>query len=299
MRKDRNENYFALLYILHQVTIPYFALQFRRNSPVFWCFEIPCQAQGSVSRMRADPDVLRIVKTAVIHRKYPFSDVNTVDCNIDYRSKCSSMIYGKTNVQSIAMKVDRSSAMVSLNTLQTTISLNIYKNSANKFGRKTGFKVKNEIEDQYQSIPKLTGIWTELRCIIGQNLEILTSTGGEWSCGQVQNCVNFDFQVKFDLEGQGHSTPKTIGILTKLLCMSGSSLVILAGTSDKLSRGQAHDWRPHGQMQATTIPEGQNWPRVKTFRGYSILRTEPLILCHMLLAHVIYGPVSEIYRCYF
>ena len=57
----------------------------------------------------------------------------------------SSMIYGKTNVQSIAMKADRSSAMVSLNTLQTTISLNIYKNSANKFGRKTGFKIKNEI----------------------------------------------------------------------------------------------------------------------------------------------------------
>ena len=105
---------------------------------------------------------------------------------------------------------------------------------------------------------------TELRCIIGQNLEILTSTGGEWSCGQAQNCVNFDFQVKFDLEGQVQSTPKTIGILTKLFCMSGSNLVILAGTSDKLSRGQARDWRPHGQTQATTIPEGQNWPRVKT-----------------------------------
>ena len=118
------------------------------------------------------------------------------------------MIYGKTNVQSIAMKADRSSAMVSLNTLQTNISLNIYKNGANKFGRKTGFKIKNEIEDQYQSIPKLTGILTELRCIIGQNLEILTSTGGEWSWGQAQNCVNFDFQVKFDLEGQGQSTPK-------------------------------------------------------------------------------------------
>ena len=138
-------------------------------------------------------------------------------------------------------------------------------NSANKFGRKTGFKIKNEIEDHYQSIPKLTGMLTELRCIIGQNLEILTSTGGEWSCGQAQNCVNFDFQVKFHLEGQGQSTPKTIGMLTKLFCMSGSNLVILAGISDKLSRGQARDWRPHGQTQATTIPEGQNWPRVKTY----------------------------------
>ena len=42
-RIDRNEYYFALLYIVRQVTIPYFALQFRRNSPVFWYFEIPCQ----------------------------------------------------------------------------------------------------------------------------------------------------------------------------------------------------------------------------------------------------------------
>ena len=183
MRIDRNENYFALLYIVCQVTIPYFALQFRRNSPVFWCFEIPYQAQCSVSRMRADPDVLGIVNTghrAVIHRKYPSSDVNTIDRNIDYRSKCSSMIYGETNVQSIAMKADRSSAMVSLNTLQTTVSLNIYKNSANEFGKKTGFKIENEFEDQDQSIPKFTGILTELRCIFGQNLEILTSTGGEW-----------------------------------------------------------------------------------------------------------------------
>ena len=45
--------------------------------------------------------------------------------------------------------------------------------------------------------------------------------------------------------------------------MSGSNLVILARNSDKLSRGQARDWRPHEQTQATTIPEGQNWPRVK------------------------------------
>ena len=41
-RIDRNEYYFALLYIVRQVTIPYSVLQFRRNSPVFWCFEIPC-----------------------------------------------------------------------------------------------------------------------------------------------------------------------------------------------------------------------------------------------------------------
>ena len=168
------------------------------------------------------------------------------------------MIYGKTNVQSIAMKAGWFSAMVSLNTLQTTVSLNIYKNRAHKFGRETGFKIENEFEDHDQSIPKLTGILTELRCIFDKNLEILTSTGGEWSCGQAQNSVNFYFQVKFDLEGQGQSTTKTMGILTKMFCMSGSNLVILAGISHKLSRRQARDLCPHRQTQATTIAEGQN-----------------------------------------
>ena len=73
------------------------------------------------------------------------------------------------------------------------VSLNINKNSTNKFGKTTGFKIVNEIEDLYQSIQKLMGILTVLRCIFGQNLEILTSTGGEWSCRQVQNSVNFYF----------------------------------------------------------------------------------------------------------
>ena len=184
------------------------------------------------------------------------------------------------------MKADRPSAMVSLSTLQTTVSLNIYKNSANKFGRKTSFKIKNEFEDQDQSIPIFTGILSELRCIFGQNLEILTSTGGEWSCEQAQNSANFDFQVKFYLEDQNQSTPKTIGILTKMFCMSGSNLVILAGTSHKLSRGQAHDWRPHEQTQATTIPEGQNWPRVKIipcawFTGYKWMLHQKLTKVHL------------------
>ena len=31
--------------------------------------------------------------------------------------------------------------------IKAMVSLNIYKNSTNKFGRKTGFKIENEIED--------------------------------------------------------------------------------------------------------------------------------------------------------
>ena len=131
----------------------------------------------------------------------------------------------------------------------------------------SGFEIKNWIEDQFQSSPKLVGIWTVLRCIFVPNLEIVTSIGGESWYAQAQNRVNFDFEVKFDLEDQGQSPPKTIGILTKVFYTFGPNLVILAWTGDELSRGQASAYRTHRhtdrQTQATTIPEGQNWPRVK------------------------------------
>ena len=55
---------------------------------------------------------------------------------------------------------------------------------------------------------------------------------------QTQNGVNFEFEVKLDLEGQGQSPPKTIGILTKVFYTYGPNLVILAWTGDELSRGQ-------------------------------------------------------------
>ena len=67
-----------------------------------------------------------------------------------------------------------------------------------------------------------------LRCIFGQNLEILTSIGGDLSCGKAQNEVNFDFWVQFDMEFHSESSPKTIEILTKVFYFSGSNFVILA-----------------------------------------------------------------------
>ena len=154
---------------------------------------------------------------------------------------------------------------------QWSHSIILKKNDANNIFSgwyKIGFEIKNEIEGQYQSRPKLTGILTVLRCICGPNLEILSWIDGEWWHGQAQNMVIFYFSVKFDLEVQGQLPHKTIGILSKVFCSSGPNLVILAWTGDKLSRGQASDYRTHRrthrQTQATTIPEGQNWPRVKT-----------------------------------
>ena len=92
----------------------------------------------------------------------------------------------------------------------------------------SGFEIKNWIGDQFRSRPKLVRIWTVLRRIFVQNLEIVTSIGGELWHGQVQNGVNFDFEVKFNLEGQDQSPPKTIRILDKVFYIYGPNLVILA-----------------------------------------------------------------------
>ena len=51
---------------------------------------------------------------------------------------------------------------------------------------------------------------------------------------KAHNGVNFDFGVQFDLEGQGQSPFKTIGILTKVFYTYGPNLVILAWTGDEL-----------------------------------------------------------------
>ena len=111
------------------------------------------------------------------------------------------MIYDKTNVSQSSHESQSVASDGLTKCIQAMVSLNIYKNSANTFGRKTGFKIENEIEDQDQSIP---------------NLVILAWTGDELSCRQAQNGITFDFEVKFDFEGQCQSPAKTIGILTKV-----------------------------------------------------------------------------------
>ena len=147
------------------------------------------------------------------------------------------------------------------------VSLNIYKNSANKFIRKKGFKIENEIEDQDQSISKFIGILTQVFCTFCQNLVILAWTGDELSCREAQNGVTFDFEVKFDLEGQGQSPPKTIGILTKVFYTYGPNLVMLAWTGDELSRGQASDYRTHGRTDTQTDAGNDNTRRPKLASG--------------------------------
>ena len=69
--------------------------------------------------------------------------------------------------------------------------------------------IKIESEAEGLSRPKSIGILTVLRCISCTDLVILAYTGDKLLCGQAQNEVKFDFHVKFDLEVQGRSPPKT------------------------------------------------------------------------------------------
>ena len=122
--------------------------------------------------------------------------------------------------------------------------------------------------NQARSTPKILGILTKVFCISGPNLVILSWTGDELSHGQAQNGVNFDFAVKFDLEGQGQSPPKTIAILTKVFYTYGANLVILAWTGVELSRGQASDYRADGRADGHTDRHRQRqYPKAKTGLG--------------------------------
>ena len=94
---------------------------------------------------------------------------------------------------------------------------------------------------------KTLGMLTKVCCTSGPILVILAWMGDELWCGQAQNGVNLDFQVKFDIEGQWRSLYKTKGTLTKVLCIFGPNLMILAWTGPELSRGQANDWHTDRQ----------------------------------------------------
>ena len=70
------------------------------------------------------------------------------------------------------------------------------------------FENKLNLTCQAQSTPKTTGILTKVFSTSGLNLVALAWTGDELLCRKTQNGVNFDFEVKFDLEGQGQSPQK-------------------------------------------------------------------------------------------
>ena len=126
---------------------------------------------------------------------------------------------------------------------------------------KQDFENKFNLRCHAQSTPKTTGILTKVFSTSGPNLVALAWTGDELSRRQAQNGVNFDFEVKFDLEGHGQSPPKTLGILTKVFYIYGPNLVILAETGHELSRGQASDWHTDGHTHTQTDAGNDNTRR--------------------------------------
>ena len=112
-------------------------------------------------------------------------------------------VYKNPNMCGTVWNLQHSLAMVSLNIYKPT-----QMNNETHIFVKSKFDIKHETEPQGQSIPKSTDTLTVLGCIFGQNLEILTSIGGDLSCGQAKNEINFVFYVQFDLEVQAESSQK-------------------------------------------------------------------------------------------
>ena len=85
---------------------------------------------------------------------------------------------------------------------------------SHKYFKEAKVKSKQDFENKFnltchaQSTPKTTRILTKVLSTSGLNLVTLAWTGDELSRGQAQNGVNFDFEVKFDLEAQSQSPPK-------------------------------------------------------------------------------------------
>ena len=75
----------------------------------------------------------------------------------------------------------------------------------------------------------------------------------------------FWFEVEFDLEGQRQLPPQKIGSLTKVFCIFGPNLAILAWTGPELSRGQASDW--HTDRHTHTDAGNDNTRRPKLASG--------------------------------
>ena len=141
---------------------------------------------------------------------------------------------------------------------------------------KQDFENKLNLTCHAQSTPKTPWILTKVFSTSGPNLVALAWSGDELSRRQTQNGVNFDFEVKFDLECQDQSPPqkkkkkkkkKAIGILTKVFYTYGPNLVILAWTGDELSRGQASAYRTHGRTHRQTNAGNDNTHRPKLASG--------------------------------
>ena len=118
--------------------------------------------------------------------------------------------------------------------------------------------------------------------------------GDELWCGQTQNEVNLEFDLKFDLEDQGWSLHKTIETLSKLFCTFGPNLVMLAWTGPELSHGQASDWHRLTHTHRHTDTGNDNTRKPKLASGKNFIREDQEVI-HPLLKSLISHINSTLY----
>ena len=113
------------------------------------------------------------------------------------------------------------------------------------------------------------GTISKLVCIFCKNVVALAWMDGELWHGQAQNEVTLAFKLNFTLKVKANC-PKNNRDLNQvvlhLLCKFGGSSLnawwVMAWKKLGVD-GRTQRWthkHTHRQMQATTIPEGQNWP---------------------------------------
>ena len=138
------------------------------------------------------------VKTVrMVRLRYAFTQIVMVRSHFHCRNTVSKYWYFSETTRNFQLASHPTQAAYGGVTWNRWSHSSIYnKNDANNIFSgwcKIGFEIKNEIEGQCQSSPKLTGILTVLRCILGPNLEILSWIGSEWWQGQAQNMAIFYF----------------------------------------------------------------------------------------------------------
>ena len=113
--------------------------------------------------------------------------------------------------------------------------------------------------------------------------------GDELSHGQAQNGVNFDFQVKFDLEGHGQSPPETIKILTKVFYSFCPNLSILAWTDKQVIDTQT-DTRTDRHTHTDAGDDNTRRPKLASGKNctFKILSRSPRIHYHR------YNPLDQL-----
>ena len=109
--------------------------------------------------------------------------------------------------------------------------------------------------------------------------------GNELWSGQAQNGVNSDFEVEFDLEGQG-----LLHLWSKFGDPSGNGSRVITRTSKWLTHRQTDT---HTRTQATTVPKGQNWPRVKSMNPDPKSSILSLFINRLLLSSTTYSNTTH------